>query len=653
MPIWHIDRRIIDITDYGTAGLSSQDSTLAYHRAAAAASRMGATGLKGAAIYFPSGDYRISEPYVFPRTTASPTQIPIVIGEDKYTARLYGMDDVWPLGRALIEFDDVTQRIIGFRLENIALRLPEYPLTGNSNPDTPAIRFAQNGSGITANDYSLEWGSVRMRDVVIYANNTHHERLIVVETALRNSLLESVWGDPTLGTAPVWDTLLFDARSTLGGTGLHDGTDPQWGDSVGIGESSKIVMCESMVRRGGRSALIRGRIYDTIAELGFVNGGKSVPCLDLQYADTSEIRGTRTEGQSEPGYRLRHCRSMKLSSIGIGTPDATIYASWGATTAYVIGNLVVSPTLKTGGLATSKVVWRATANGNSGAVEPVWPASPTIGVTTMADGVQTWIADSYAVNNGLSLEDCFDVDIDGRAAIAGSTPFSNRLVKAISIDAASKRCTVRGFQTVETLAGLALSEIEILAPSTAGNWIEGEGVTGSVAAPVYSPFSLNAPGPSFAQTFDIRVIGASVAMSANAVYLAKLDRVPYPKRIVAVSVFVVTALGNLDIALMRDDPAVLATRVGRTGIVAAVGASAMQRLVFPDGVWHVPERDHWIAIGSDNAPTLRGNNGNGIANAQGSLSMVKAAAWSSGIPATIATAGGSTPTFWLYVEYGP
>lgn len=159
--------------------------------------------------------------------------------------------------------------------------------------------------------------------------------------------------------------------------------------------------------------------------------------------------------------------------------------------------------------------------------------------------------------------------------------------------------------------------------------------------------------PSLLQTFDSRMGGAAAAITANRISLARLPRVVAPTPWGFASIFVGVAAGNVDIALIRDSPvgAGTGTRVARTGLTAAAGANAIQRIAFPAGTLQLPGFDYWVAIGGDNATlTLRGFTGNATANGAGGLNVFVDSAWSSGIPATLTGAAGSTVTQWVLLE---
>lgn len=71
--------------------------------------------------------------------------------------------------------------------------------------------------------------------------------------------------------------------------------------------------------------------------------------------------------------------------------------AWTATTAVVAENTswgipasYVEPTANTGKREGGEQVWQCTTAGTTGGAEPAWPASPTAGVTTQADGTAVW-----------------------------------------------------------------------------------------------------------------------------------------------------------------------------------------------------------------------------------------------------------------------
>ncbi len=79
--------------------------------------------------------------------------------------------------------------------------------------------------------------------------------------------------------------------------------------------------------------------------------------------------------------------------------EVTDSENWEASTAYTSGE-IVNPT---SGSTTQR--WRCTTPGTSGATEPSWPASPTAGTTTQADGTATWTYEGIELAGDVTIRE--------------------------------------------------------------------------------------------------------------------------------------------------------------------------------------------------------------------------------------------------------
>lgn len=95
---------------------------------------------------------------------------------------------------------------------------------------------------------------------------------------------------------------------------------------------------------------------------------------------------------------------------------------------------------------------------------------------------------------------------------------------------------------------------------------------------------------------DLPFGGTSSTLSANAVFVRRI-RVAKPVKVSQVSVFVVTASGNLDIAVYSSDGSTL-TKLASTGSTAVSGTNALQDIAF--AFTFLPGVDYYLAIAVDN-----------------------------------------------------
>lgn len=629
----------INVRWFGAKGDGVTDDRAAIQAAMDVAKSLGLSGLLGAIVYFPPGRYAIGAPLVVSRTGSTPTNVVWLQGADLRSCQIFGLAATFPTGRALIEWEDTVARAWHQRIADLSFNVPAVA-------NTRAIHYKFSGTVTTQAHVEAQWCQIDMQNLLIEGNNDYHESFIKVEGAWRFSHVSEVYGDPSTGALGTYDTALFEIDYELGSSGNPPGISADTvGFTYGVMEN-----CHGMVRRGGYTRNFVGRAFQCKLLQMFCNGGKSGNggiCYHFLNSYDWLCEGIHNEGQGEAAQiQVEDSRFGLFNRFGLGTPDATD-AAWVANTAYTTGQRVVPTTLKQTTTAARNAYYECTTAGTSHATnEPTWPASGTV-----MDGTVEWTFVGAAVGNGLVLVGSTDCKFTQRQTAGGGASFSHRLVDAVTIDADSYRNHVRDLFVRETAVGAALNEMAVAALASQGNRIVGFGITGALGSEVYSPFAYNAEGPSFFQSFDGRVAGSSTAISANAVYLQRIPRVTEPKRVVAINVFVGNAAGNLDVGIYRDDPAGTATRVGSAGSTAAAGTNAIQRLVMSGNVWLHADADFWASVGgTDAALTMTAISGNGTRNGMGSLNVVKGSAWSSGLPASIATAAGTAVTFWLYVE---
>lgn len=167
-------------------------------------------------------------------------------------------------------------------------------------------------------------------------------------------------------------------------------------------------------------------------------------------------------------------------------------------------------------------------------------------------------------------------------------------------------------------------------------------------------------GPLVLETFQQQRIGSPAAgIVANRVYLARLPRVVKPRLLSWMDVFVNVAAGNIAGALMTtDDPYETETealaaefdRVAHSGEVAAAGSAVFQRLTFASPVWHVPNRDIWAAFGGTSGSFTTGTSATPAGSqVRQATSLMKAGAYSSGIPATLSALADQSTILYLAV----
>lgn len=451
--------------DFGARANVFFDSGEAINDAVAQAAATG-FGETGAVLGFLYGRYRTSVPIVLPRTGTNPQDVIHVIGRNYFTSALQAMD-TFPTGRALIEWEETTARIWHVRIADLRLHL------GNVDK-TMAIHMKRNGSTNSSTGYLLESLQLNLENIIILGSNQYHEVFIKLETGLRIGSIRNLYGNPSPGSVSNYQTILLQTDTDHGGVTPGAGQD---GGGVGYAKIDSMYMG---VRSGGFGRLFKGRMHSTVWSVGLSQGVRSQPNIELINSASSRLEDIRFEGYGEqPQILIKDSYYITINDFGLGTPDAQDPA-WAATTSYALGDRVVSTGIKSGSNATNKKIFVCTTAGTSGGSEPNWPTSGTVN-----DGSVVWEVLGDAVGNGLEIRASTGCRISRRPAYSGNPPFSNKLVKVISIDADSQNnvCTDIVVATNSATGDAGAAEVEILATPDKHNLISGYASSGSTRVP--------------------------------------------------------------------------------------------------------------------------------------------------------------------------
>jgi hypothetical protein len=453
----------VDVADWGIVPDDTTDNATALASAITDIKALGTTSFTGWKLYFQQpGTYVTSAPIVLPRTGTTPSTVVEVVGSGIRTCRVKG-SGAFPTNRGIFEWEAATSRAWHQKISNLTISLPFVV-------GTKAIWHKANGTPGTA-----EWLQLDLENILIEGSNTYHEVFIDLEVGCRLSKWENVFGDPSQGANPQYDTLLLR---------LPDGTSSDLGaDTIGMGYC-KLINLHPMVRRGGYTNTLSGRFYETSIDNVFCNGGRSGnEGYGFRFTNSTRVTmvNVSNEGQGELGqFYFENCHHNTIDGFGLGTPDATD-ASWAGTTVYASGARVVSPSLKGSGSATTLSYFTAANGGTSGASEPTWPATNTGG--TVVDGGISWVESGSALGHGIILVNSSDNEFVNRYTPANSPVFSNRMVDAIVLDADSNRNEFRRISLRTTVDGDPSNEI-----TNAGtaNTLSGVAVLNSTTKTAYS-----------------------------------------------------------------------------------------------------------------------------------------------------------------------
>lgn len=457
------------VASYGAVGNGVTDDTTAIQTAINAASGRGA-GELGGVVYFPSGTYLISSPLILPRTGDGTGAVHLV-GESSRWAMIKG-SSAFPTGRALIEWEAVAARAWNQRIAHLRFFQPDVA-------QVRAVHYDMvNVSTLDAN-INNERLQIVMEDVSVRSNNDYHDATFVFEGSVWYSRFNRVIGEPNYGadaTKSVYDTTLFQFDSALN-SGV---TNPvSAGDFVGL-SYSPITNCHSMLRRGGNSRLVQGRLYNVTIEECWADGGRFGPALDIINSVNVRLTRVATEGKSQAAsFRFTNCQYVTLDDFGVGFPRS-LYPAWAASTAYALDARVTSPSVtNTGTLATTTGYFKVTVAGTSGTAEPAWPAA--VG-GTVVDGTVTWERVGEAVGNGVEVIDSKDVEIGQRWVGSQSAIWSYSGVRALKVDATSERVRAEPFNLRALITtGTPDNEIQIDAPAQNLVYVAGRDIGNNVS----------------------------------------------------------------------------------------------------------------------------------------------------------------------------
>lgn len=146
---------------------------------------------------------------------------------------------------------------------------------------------------------------------------------------------------------------------------------------------------------------------------------------------------------------------------------------------------------------------------------------------------------------------------------------------------------------------------------------------------------------------DARCFAGAVAVAtANLAYLSRF-RLSKAATISAVSYFVGTASGNVDVGVYEFDGTNY-VRLGSSGSTAASGSSAVQTINLTASVNLRPGKDYWLALAADNGTITILRQGGTVVLAFGNRTLFKSSLSPFALPATISSPSTTSTTVpWL------
>lgn len=293
-------------SDCGALGDMSNDDTAEIQACIDAAEAAGIANRNGGVVFFPPGEYMISDPLVLPRSGATPDGWVRVRGAGVAFTNIRGTGS-WASGEALIEWEAVDARAWYNEISNLKLWPP--PVDG-----TMAVHYEPTDKTDEESTFG-EYLVIHMENVDIYVDNQYHEVAIWLEGNVRNSTFRDIGMDPGLANR-VYDTLLFRFSEAVADNA------PAWGDVRGVNYSTfeRIYAGE---RRGGYSRVFEGRFGGVTANTVTCNGGYESASFCYQFIESTNSTFTNIflEGYGETQIRLEDCENLTFNNIILGTPN--------------------------------------------------------------------------------------------------------------------------------------------------------------------------------------------------------------------------------------------------------------------------------------------------------------------------------------------
>lgn len=292
---------LVNVKAYGAIGNGVADDIIAIENAISAA--RSASG-NGGIVFFPEGVYLISRPIVLPRTNNTPTNVPHLIGTNRFFSTIRGSNN-FPENRALIEWESVSEKpALEQRIAHLHLWLPNVNgvMAVNFKPTTKA-----NYSAVF-----LERLMIELEDIYITAHNDYHEKLIYLEGACWFSKINRIYGDPVLGNGTYYTRLLeFDIEVDSGTTFNSDAP------GFCLSEASHLY---PMIRQGGYVQAFKGRCVNSTFTHSFVNGAPGGVYWDFHNSTNTKLNMVSSEGGGGVFVRFTNCDVCIAEDIAVGWP---------------------------------------------------------------------------------------------------------------------------------------------------------------------------------------------------------------------------------------------------------------------------------------------------------------------------------------------
>lgn len=425
----------------------------------------------GGTLFFPDGTYMLSSRLVLPRTGISPISNVVRLQGESRMATVLKATSAFPANTAMIEWAQTTQQCYLQDIRNFTMDVMA------ATNDVKCIWHRQIGAINTTDPSSgvgsvaQEWFNLTLDNLLIYCVTSRHTSMFKFENGNRYAEMTNILFDPSFGDFNNGDlerdSLLFDVVSQFGSPPRYTAESE---DSVGFFKCALRNINSGLIQ-SGRSRIWRGRLYESVMENVFCNGGQDDPQFEFIDCFRISVKHCGSEGAAAKQMRFFKVRASLVEIAGVSPGDPRHHKYWAASTNFGAGRKL-APTAHASANGPNRYLYSVNA-GTTGTVEPTWTSAPNPGntVTDNAGRVYTNTGE-YVVQDVMSLEECYDNYFYGKYSTQGTPSAPQRQTLLLTIDSVSARNVFRGWTA--NLGGVnAESQISIAAPVTNMNLIEG------------------------------------------------------------------------------------------------------------------------------------------------------------------------------------
>ncbi|MDD3927834.1 MAG: glycosyl hydrolase family 28-related protein, partial [bacterium] len=284
---------------WGAKGDGITDDTAAIQAAVNAAATIMAN--TGGLVFFPAGYYKTTSPIILPRSGDTLTNLVRLQGAGMKTTIFGSSAAGFPADRALIEWDQTAATRTWYQsIKDMTFSLPN--VAGVS-----AIRYQIKDNSSPAAILS-ETLKIDLKNLLIYGDNTYHQRLVWLQGNLKMTNIENIYADCCQGTSATYDTTVLEVDST-------------WADADASGISGVVRNIQGGISRGGYHQIFKGRLCATMTNCSNRYGTRNATPYEIINGRSAVISNISNGGAgSKPQLKLDGCSYCSISEVSLGNP---------------------------------------------------------------------------------------------------------------------------------------------------------------------------------------------------------------------------------------------------------------------------------------------------------------------------------------------